>query len=341
MTNLLRLAIWILLLVLVILELCHSSPPLPLGTKRAGQGAATPAKKRKLTPAAAKILDKYKNAAAFRTTFDKEKVNNMDATIKADAQESLNAALGHGGRYDVLQAVVSRDELIESDHAPHYSIMEYLENVKDLPTPLKTDIDERLRLKKELGESEFGKNSDKVKQLETEIENLNKEIFGAKPPPKLNKKDWPKSIKQEYDDTISKIKKLLKEKKDVKDQLKTLKSCREKAVKDVIDKLDPAKKPDPIKLAQLENKQNEVVHLTSINAELSRGLEEFNDKLKGKMGVLSIPYEKHRLFPSTGGIGIPDAIKELKGGSVADAKTRMDEFRNDWRQEMQNGLKLK
>jgi len=79
------------------------------------------------------------------------------------------AALGHGGEYRNVQPVVSSRELIESDHAPNYSTLDYLENVPNLPDELNKLVAERRALTDQLATTKYYDNV-------AEIDNINKQI---------------------------------------------------------------------------------------------------------------------------------------------------------------------
>lgn len=328
-----KLLLWTLWIVLIFLSLLGSCVGIN-GTKRAGKGAKKPATKLgKPPPGTPTKVNDHTSATSFKSSLDKEKVNSGDVS----ALESYNAALGHGGTYENVKSVVSSLNLIESDHAPHSSIMEYLENVPKLPDSLKKVVDERVKLRNEFEASDYSANEKKIADLQKEVEALEDTVYGPKPRPQKTRKNWPKPLQKQYLDTLTAYKKLSTSDKDGtvgQDLLKKLKAIREKG-------RGPDPIPDKVKMEELDKKQQEVDVLESVNRDLSRELENFVETMKGRMGVLSIPYLEHRLFPSTGKIGIPESIVKLKEGGVAEAAIEVDAFRKEWTKAMKAGADLK
>jgi len=87
-------------------------------------------------------------------------------------------------------------------------------------------------------------------------------------------------------------------------------------------------------LKLLEEYETRKMVLEVENKILASNLNSFDDKLKGKMAVLSIPYEIHRKFPSTGAAGLNDEIQKLKGGGELEAKSAMEKYKTVWENTM-------
>jgi len=89
-------------------------------------------------------------------------------------------------------------------------------------------------------------------------------------------------------------------------------------------------KSSPDNLERLEKLEHRRTALDIENTNLRSNLNSLNDKLKGKMAVLSIPYDVHRKFPSTGAAGLNDEIRSLKGADEVKAKSVMEKYRGEW-----------
>lgn len=284
----------------------------------------------------------WKDVARFQKayTLDKYEANDPNA-IKA-----YKSALGHGGRYDALLEVVSRKDLIESDHSPHYSLLNYLDNVADLPKPLKKYLELRKKLLKDFKKSDFDANEKRIAELDKDIEKMEKDF--AYKQKKISVKDFSPNLKKEYDDKITEIKDIYRERKNilaplslenvVKGKLGELRDIRDKARASAIPSQNP--KPTKAKLAQLDNWENEKVQLEATNRELQRPLDDFETKMKGKMGVLSLPVELHRFLPSTGRIGLNKDIEGLKEGTADEAKSQLADYKEAWKTGVKDALQL-
>jgi len=78
----------------------------------------------------------------------------------------------------------------------------------------------------------------------------------------------------------------------------------------------------------VQDLEKQKIDLENDNKILSKPLDHFYDKLRDKMAVLSIPYDVHRSFPSTG--NPINEIKALKTVDKATAETEMKKYLHEW-----------
>jgi len=131
--------------------------------------AALPARKKvKIDPG---IKDLEKKLASQLTM--REFLTKRDSIV-------YPAALGHGGEYRVIQPVVSSQNVIESDHAPNYSTLDYLENVKNLPDTLKKAVEARRTLTNELAATNYDANVAEIKRIDQSIKDLEAKTYLGK-----------------------------------------------------------------------------------------------------------------------------------------------------------------
>lgn len=78
--------------------------------------------------------------------------------------------LGHGGPYGAVYPIASKKSLVESDHAPHFSLLDYLNKIQLINTPqhIKDVVTERKNLQAA------------VEKIETKITSLRNEIEATK-----------------------------------------------------------------------------------------------------------------------------------------------------------------
>lgn len=293
------------------------------------------------------LLDKIKTRDDFRLNL-------------ASDPDVIQLGLGRGGRFDSVQPVVSKDKVIESDHAPNYSILDYAENVDNLPPKIKEIVEKRKQLKAELVSTNHATNSKRIKQITKKIDALDLET----PSKPLRIKNWDADLKKKYNKNRTAMTNLIRENK----VLETQKSHNPKNAAQIDAKIArntvqekalfarnqelrkqaelKANGPtstvtDAVKSAELEKLTEERNSLVKTNKGLSSDLDKFNENVRGRMGVLSIPYDVHRKFPSTGKIGLNDEIEALKTATVDEAERVMKKYYDKWVSAVENGIKDK